>query len=99
PWGVHLAGVVGLYIVGVTWLARTEARMSHQAALKGAAVVMLLSLILALPLPVQAGALQASPLFPYLLVGLGFLIGLPVSRAIRTPTPERVQSAVGRCLL
>jgi 4-hydroxybenzoate polyprenyltransferase len=91
--------VVGLYIVGVTWLARTEARMSSQQALQGAAVVLLVGLLLALPLPVAAPEPQASPLFPYLLVVLGFLLGLPVSRAIATPTPDNVQAAVKRCLL
>ena len=32
PWAarVYLASVVGLYIVGVTWFARTEARLSSQ---------------------------------------------------------------------
>src|SRR5262249_55124171 len=31
PWPLrfHLAGVVGLYIVGVTWFARTEARQTN----------------------------------------------------------------------
>jgi hypothetical protein len=37
--------------------------------------------------------------FPYLLVGLGFLIGLPVCRAIATPTPSCVQAAVKQALL
>ena len=73
--------------------------MSSQSALQGAAVVLLVSLVLALPLPVQAARRAASPLFPYLLVILGFLVGLPVSRAVRTPTPERVQAAVKRCLM
>ncbi len=99
PWGVHLAGVVGLYIVGVTWLARTEARMSAQSALQGAACVLLGSLVLALPLPVQTEQSAASPLFPYLLVVFGFLLGLPVSKAIAAPTPANVQHAVKRCLL
>ena len=98
-WGIHLAAVVGLYIAGVTWLARTEARMSQQSALQGAAIVMLASLILALPLPVRAEQPAASPLFPYLLVALGFLVGLPVRAAVLFPTPANVQSAVKRCLL
>ncbi len=99
PWGVHLAGVVGLYIVGLTWLARTEARMSQQSALQGAACVLLGSLVLALPLPVQADQPAASPLFPYLLVVLGFLLGLPVTKAVSSPTPTNVQIAVKRCLM
>src|SRR6185295_18575835 len=39
--GVYLGLIVGLYIVGVTWFARTEARASSQSALAGAAAVML----------------------------------------------------------
>jgi 4-hydroxybenzoate polyprenyltransferase len=98
PWGLHLAAVLGLYVAGLTWLGRTEARVSNQAALQGAAGILLASLLLALPLPVQTPARQASPLFPYLLVALGFLIGLPVSQAINSPTPTHVQAAVRRCL-
>ncbi len=100
PRGVHLALVVGLYIVGVTWFARTEARTSNQHALRGAAAVMLVSLVLALPLPVFLPAGQHSSfLFPYLLVGLGFLVGVPVVRAIANPTPIFVQAAVKRSLM
>ena len=63
-----------------------------------------LSLLIALPLPVLAlpvvpPAAASSPLFPYLLVGLGFFVGFPVAAAIRTPTPSRVQSAVKRSLM
>src|SRR5437588_175737 len=56
-------------------------------------------LALALPRPVRGERPAASVLFPYLLVVLGFLIGLPVSRAVASPTPAHVQSAVKRCLL
>ena len=102
--GLYLALVVGLYIVGVTWLARTEARVSNRAALIAAAGVMLVSLLLALPLPVLPlpevpPADASSPLFPYLLVGLGFFVGFPVAAAIRSPTPDRVQAAVKRSLM
>jgi 4-hydroxybenzoate polyprenyltransferase len=101
PLGPHLAAVVGLYIVGVTWLARTEARTSNPAALAGAGCVLLASLLLALPLPVVGprGEPVASPLFPYLLVVLGFALGFPVVEAIRSPGPARVQAAVRRCLM
>ncbi len=102
--GLYLALVVGLYIVGVTWLARTEARASSRRALIGATTVMLLSLLMVLPLPVLAlpvvpPADASSLLFPYLLVGLGFFVGFPVVAAIRAPTPGRVQSAVKRSLM
>jgi 4-hydroxybenzoate polyprenyltransferase len=99
PRGGHLALVVGLYVAGVTWLARTEARTSSRRALRGAALVMLVALILALPLATNPGAeLHPSMLFPYLLVALGFAVGLPVQSAIKSPTPGNVQFAVGRAL-
>jgi 4-hydroxybenzoate polyprenyltransferase len=104
PLGVHLSLVVGLYIAGVTWFARTEARTSSKPVLAGAAIVMLAALILAVPLPVHQHAdptspHATSPLFPYLLVALGFVVGLPISRAISTPSPENVQAGVKRALM
>jgi 4-hydroxybenzoate polyprenyltransferase len=38
-------------------------------------------------------------LFPYLLVGFGFLVGLPVCRAITRPAPGNVQAAVKQAVL
>lgn len=99
PWGPYLAAVVGLYVIGVTWLARTEARQSSRPALQGAAGVLLASLLLAVPLPVATPLRECSALFPYLLVALGLLLGFPVVEAVRTPSPERVQTAVKSCLL
>jgi 4-hydroxybenzoate polyprenyltransferase len=102
-WGFYLALVVGLYIVGVTWFARTEARVSRRRSLIGAALVMLAALVLALPLPVllpdPRSQYATSPLFPYLLVVLGFLVGLPVCRAMAWPSPLVVQAAVKRAIL
>lgn len=100
PRGAHLALIVGLYIVGVTWFARTEARWSKQNSLRGAAAVMLVSLLLALPLPVFLPEGQHSSfLFPYLLVALAFAVGVPVMRAIANPMPSQVQAAVKRALM
>ncbi len=96
--GLHLALIVGLYIVGVTWFARTEARRSNPMALGGAAMLMLFSLMSALPLPEYVEAGKSSPLFPYLLVALGFIVGIPVCQAIAKPTPENVQAGVRRAL-
>lgn len=100
PLGLHLALIVGLYIVGVTWFARTEARMSNQNALRAAAAVMIASLLLALPLPaLLPEGRHSSFLFPYLLVALGFWVGVPVVRAIDNPAPTLVQNAVKRSLI
>jgi 4-hydroxybenzoate polyprenyltransferase len=95
----HLAGVVGVYIVGVTWFARTEEGQSRRKHLGMAAGVMLAALALALVLKGRLAVGSGTFLFPYLLVGFGFLVGVPVSRAIRKPGPREVQAAVKRCVL
>jgi 4-hydroxybenzoate polyprenyltransferase len=101
PWGLrfHLAGVVGVYVVGVTWLARTEARLSSPVTLSAAAAVMLGALLLALPLPLWVEPGQSSVMFPLLLVVFGLLLAFPVCRAIRQPQPKSVQVAVKRAVL
>jgi 4-hydroxybenzoate polyprenyltransferase len=100
PWSVHAAAVVGLYIVGVTWFARTEARASKQSTLAAAALVMLAALLLALPLPLWLQPPEASsPLFPYLLVALGLLVGIPAGEAVAHPAPAQVQAAVKRAIM
>jgi hypothetical protein len=113
-WGFVLAVVVGTYIVGVTWFARKEARVSKQLELTAGALVMLAALPLALFLPVlgtQFGRVEnGGPrwfvlgglghfLFPYLLVAFGFYVGIPAAKAIRNPLPRQVQAAVKRAIL
>jgi 4-hydroxybenzoate polyprenyltransferase len=100
-WGArfHLALVVGLYIIGVTWFARTEARTSKKSQLASAGVMMAAALVLALAIPLWSADGASSVLFPYLLVGLGFLVGVPAAQAVAEPTPRRVQSAVKRALV
>ncbi len=108
-WGWLLALIIGTYIAGVTWFARTEARESSQSMLIAAAVVMLISLVLALAVPAvvlesSADARftylpQPSLLFPYLLAFFGAFLGLAVLRAIKRPEPTRVQPAVRRAIL
>jgi hypothetical protein len=96
---IDLAGVVGIYIIGVTWFARTEEGASQRRQLLAAAFVMLLALALALifkaKLPLESGTF----LYPYLLVAFGFVVGQPVARAIASPGPREVQRAVKRCVL
>ena len=105
---IHLAAVVGFYIVGVTWFARTEEGASRKRDLALAASVVGLALLLALLLRMKLhfSTGSAKPLaalgtvaFPYLLVAFGFLVGRPMGRAISHPTPRTVQAAVKRCVL
>jgi 4-hydroxybenzoate polyprenyltransferase len=93
-WGLHVAAIVGLYIVGVTWFARTEARASRRKQLVAAAMVMAAALVLALTLPLWFSPGATSPLFVYLLVATGFVVGWPVYQAILRPTSPQVQAAV-----
>ena len=94
-----LAGVIGIYIVGVTWFARTEEGRSDRRQLLASALVIALSLVLALVLKAKLALDTGTVLFPYLLVLFGFLVGRPVARAISSPGPREVQSAVKRCVL
>jgi 4-hydroxybenzoate polyprenyltransferase len=100
PWTsrIYLAGVVGIYIVGVTWLARTEAGKSERRSLIGAGGVMLASLAGALAVPVIVDHARTSWLFPYLLVALGFFVGFPAFKAIDQPKPAHVQRAVKQAI-
>lgn len=100
---IHLALVTGIYIVGVTWFARTEEGQSNKRHLIAAAIVMALALVLALVLKANLGVPSATALmpnlFPYLLVLFAFFVGLPIVRAISTRKPREVQAAVKRCVL
>lgn len=97
---LHVAGVVGVYIVGVTWFARTEEGYSRTRFLFAAASVIGLSLALAFWLRWRIELESPGQfLFPYLLVAFGFLVGVPMVRAIRKPGPREVQFAVKRSVL
>jgi hypothetical protein len=102
-WGYLLALVVGTYIVGVTWFARTEAQTSNANLLTGAAAVMLLGLVFALGVPAlaqtQESGFTTSPLFPYLVAAFGAYVGIALWRAIRRPLPALVQAGVKRAVL
>jgi 4-hydroxybenzoate polyprenyltransferase len=102
-WGVLLALVVGVYIAGVTWFARTEARVSNRQMLVAAASVILASLFLALAVPALAQqsepGLRPSLLFPYLLVAFALYLALALVPAVRQPIPGRVQPAIKRAVL
>lgn len=97
PW--HLASVIGVYIVGVTWFARTEERVSQKWPLILAATVIALSLIVGLFLPLYFSPDTTPIYFPYLLTLFGIVIGVSVVRAIRSPQPKNVQTAIKRCIL
>lgn len=95
---IHLALTVGVYIVGVTWFARTEEKRSDPKVLTRAALVMLVAALLGLGVAIRVPPGTSSPLFPYLLVVFGFWVGGPILAAVRKPTPDRVQAGVKRSI-
>lgn len=95
---LHLAGTIGLYIVGVTWFARTEEKRSEPKVLRRAGFVMLAAGLLALAVGVRVPPGTPSPLFPYLWVLAAFWIGSKIIPAIRQPTPANVQAGVKRSI-
>ncbi len=95
----HLAAVTGLYIIGVTWFARTEEAASNRRQLMLAAGVMLLAVGLAVAIPGHFPPGTSPWYFSFLLVFFGFRVGVPVVRAISRPGPKHVQAAVKRSIL
>ena len=95
---------IGLYVVGITWFARTEARRSSRIHLVCAMAVMMsgvgllawfpsVSQNIILPLQVQPGRW-------HLLIGLlGAMIAWRCLWAVLDPQPFRVQMAVRQSIL
>jgi len=107
PWaGYHwlVAAAIGLYVTGVTWLARTEARKSHRGHLAAATLVILAGIALLSCFPLCAEnlspLLQRQPFrWPLLMSILGLVIGRHCLKAVIHPGPAQVQLAVRQCIL
>lgn len=114
-WPAHrmfwlVAAAVGVYIVGVTWLARTEARESSRPQLAMATLVLLAGLGLMAWFPQEADAMLPPESVPrYALAAphrwhllwalLSALIGWRCVAAVLDPVPELVQPAVKSAIL
>lgn len=96
---LHVAAVVGVYIVGVTWFARTEETNSKRRNLIGAALIMLAAIGLAITVPVHLPSGTTPVYFPYLVVAFAIYVGSAVVAAIQKPDPKTVQAAVKRSIL
>jgi 4-hydroxybenzoate polyprenyltransferase len=97
--GLYAGLVIGLYTVGITLFARTETSMSERRLLQAGAGFMSAALLVAWLLPEGFLAEKYPILFPFLLILLGFYVGLPVFDALRRPEPALVQRAVKRGIL
>lgn len=99
------AGGIGLYIVGVTWFARTEATESRRWQLLLATVVMLAGFVplAALPRLETQDVIWSFTLAPdrwYLFWGLiAALVGWRCLKAVVQPAPPLVQAAVKHAIM
>lgn len=100
---IMVAGGIGVYIIGVTWFARTEAKVSNRAHLFGGTVLMVAGfLLLACFFYFGDGAnrLRLAPIYWHgLLLLVGFTIVRRCMTAIFDPQAQRVQAAVKNCIL
>ena len=99
-----VAGGIGVYVAGVTWFARREARRSSRLQLTLSTLVMTLGIALLAAFPHWSErtipAVQFGPQQWYILIGaLGLLIVWRCVWAVIEPVPARVRMAVTQCVL
>jgi 4-hydroxybenzoate polyprenyltransferase len=104
--GLIIAAGIGIYVAGITWFARAEARDSQRAALLRAALVMAIGVGLLIWGPLYPGTgptalrrLTRPGIWPALLVLLTVPVGRHVVAAIFEPSPHRVQRAVQQAIM
>ena len=90
-----IAGGIGLYIVGVTWFARGEAKeQNSQFALTAAFLVMLAGIGLLYWFPETSERFTMPSRWEYLWLAVAGLIGWRAVRAIVAPKPAHIQLAI-----
>lgn len=96
---VHVAAGFGIYIVGLTWFARQEAKTSSRNHLLAATFVVNLGLctLLAFLLHAPENEQRTTSLFVLFVIAVTIIRRL--IRAVSDPSPERVQVAVKIMLL
>jgi len=107
PWGPGhwlAAAAIGVYIAGVTWLARGETGAASRWQLTLATLVIMAGIAMLFVLPPWVEKcvplLQLEPQRWYLLIGvLGAFTALRCFQTVAEPEPEVIQAAVKHCLL
>ena len=93
------AGVIGIYIIGVTWYAKYEAEQSNRISLIAASIIIILALFIGLIFPTFNHQENAPTwLYPYLFFLLMARIVKALLSGIQEPTPRNVQMGVVTCL-
>lgn len=99
-----VAGGIGVYISGVTWFARTEAKTSNRGLLSWGTALMAvgIGMLGAFPMIQDTGIkyqLDEQYVWPLVLFMLTFTILRRCVLAIVNPQPKRVQAAVKQCIM
>ncbi len=101
-----VAGGIAVYIMGVTWFARTEAYESNRASLGFGIVVMFSGFFLLGFFPQLGDFAEGTrkltlplPVWQLLIAWLGILALRRCCMALIEPTPSKVQAAVKTCIL
>lgn len=96
------AAGIGVYIVGVTWFARTEARQSNQYVLAASTLLMLCGVGLLQALYLRMSERVPNSSLGYVYIGLLTVVGLAIAwrcfTAVVAPAPQMVQRAVKHCI-
>ena len=102
---ILVAGAVGIYIAGVTWFARTEAKESSKLQLSAALFLMMAGLLMLASYPwmpdkpaIHFRGLNVT-MWQGMVVLLAVTIGRSALMAVLTPSPERVQYAVKTAIM
>src|SRR3954468_13530276 len=105
PWGkgeLLIALGIGVYIMGVTIFARTDAHVSSRTRLTVGLTILLAGMVLLAAVPTLSGdrpSLNIPRSGWYLLwAALALIIGRRCVMAVVEPSPPRVQSAVRNCV-
>ena len=94
-----IAASIGIYIVGVTWFARTEARHSARLALLGGTILALAGLALPMLLPHYTVITYPRTTWTLLWLAVMAMIGWRMVWAVVDPAPAVVQAAVKQAIL
>jgi hypothetical protein len=95
----HVAGIIGVYIIGVTWFSRTEEFAGRSRDLIPASVVMLLAVTGVALLPLHETPFAQNRGLPYMVAGYALILAAPLRRAIFDPRSAKVQAGVKRAIL
>jgi 4-hydroxybenzoate polyprenyltransferase len=116
-WALHyepgqllIAGGLGVYVAGVTWFARTEARESNSLVLVGAIGVMMIGVGMIagyawmpraehFPTSGSRALGQMATMWPMLIGLISVTIVRRAMMAVQRPTPQRVQQTVKMAIL